>query len=744
VKVLIKGMLIVILVFGCGMAFAGAPPDLVRAPRSAIPDAIERDAVPTGILYDRVVPLSSIDAFDGSATSPPIELSHWRQIYYEIYRACLDEPPWPQPGRLRELANHRAAQGAAPIAIMDFRYNRTAPGVFGEDLASLGADHPLAITSDEIVERRVFAAAALRPYTYRGAGVEFRIDPDFYFTNRAKHPLGFRVDFGDGLGFRSVEMGERCLISYARPGRKVIRLLAEFGDGTNLQTSFGFDVRELQIPSPDDTLFITASIPYLGEYATGEAYLYYGESHDSLTNPVLVIEGFDIDNTMDWEYLYTSMNQEGMIESLHARGYDAVVLNFTEAVEYIQRNSFVVVELIQQVNSLVPPGVDLAIVGASMGGLCSRYALAYMEDQGLDHNTRTFISFDAPHKGANIPLGIQYWMLFFSPDSEDAAFLLERLGTPASRQMLVYFYTDPPGATGESDSLFAEFYADLDSLGGYPMDLRKVAVANGSGHMIDQGFTPAEQIVLYEYNSLLVDIVGNVWAVPDSAYHIIFDGLMDLIWPLPDRDLVVYVDGTKPYDSAPGGTRGSMAQMDSTEAPYGDIIALYESHCFIPTISALDLDTDDLFYDIAGDPDIIAHSPFDTVYYPVANEEHITITAESKGWFLDEIERGAIAGAPDRGTPMSGTFLAQSRPNPSHGKTVFRFYIPTPQHAEIAIYDVRGRRVARLLDETVGPGWGRVTWNGEDDSGRPVSSGIYFCNLRTGQTGASQPVVLIR
>jgi hypothetical protein len=367
-----------------------------------------------------------------------------------------------------------------------------------------------------------------------------------------------------------------------------------------------------------------------------------------------------------------------------------------------------------------------------------------MEDQGLDHNTRTFISFDSPHKGANIPLGIQYWMLFFSPDSEDAAFLLERLGTPASRQMLVYFYTDPPGATGESDPLFAEFYADLDSLGGYPSGLRRVAVANGSGHMVDQGFAPGEQIVQWEYSSLLVDIVGNVWAVPNNSYSIIFDGLMDLIWPLPDRDLVVYVDGTKPYDSAPGGTRASMAQMDSTEAPYGDIIALYESHCFIPTISALDLDTDDLFYDIAGDPDILAHSPFDTVYYPAANEEHITITAESKGWFLDEIERGAISGAPDRGITISGTLLAQGSPNPFHGKTLFRFYIPSTQHAEIAIYDVRGRSVARLLDETVGPGWDKVTWNGQDDSGRPVSSGIYFCSLRTGQADTSQPVVLIR
>ena len=738
-KIVIPGL---ILLCVAGVAGAGAATHL--SSQDAVLNTIERGAVPTGILYDLVTPLSSIDAFDGSAASPPIDASHWRQIYYEIYRASLDDPTWPEVGHVRELTDLRAAQGVIPIAVMDFAYNRIAPRVLSEDPTMLRADGLPAVEVDQILEKRAFAAAALRPYTYRGASVEFLLTPDFYFANRQERPISFRIDFGDGLGLRTVEMGKPCRISYAAPGRKTVRVIAELSGGSNLQASFGFDVRALETPSPDDTLFVTASIPHLGEYATGEAYIYYGESHTSLENPVLVIEGFDIDNTMNWEYLYNSMNQAGMVESLHTRGYDAVVLNFTEAVDYIQRNSFLVVELIQQVNSLVPPGADLAIVGASMGGLCARYALTYMEEEGLDHNTRTFISFDSPHKGANIPLGIQYWMLFFSPDSEDAAFLLERLGTPASRQMLVYFYTDPPGASGESDPLFGEFYADLDSLGGYPANLRRVAVANGSGHMIDQGFAPGEQIVLYEYSSLLVDIVGNVWAVPDNSYHIIFDGLMDLIWPLPDRDLVVYIDGTKPYDSAPGGTRASMAQMDSTEAPYGDIIALYDSHCFIPTISALDLDTDDLLYDIAGDPDILAHSPFDTVYYPVANEEHITITSESREWFLDEIQRGTAAGTRGPDMPVLGITLGEGRPNPFHGETTLRFYVPTARQVEIAIYDTRGRSVAGLLDETVAPGWREATWDGKDEAGKPVSSGIYFCRMATNRASTSQALVLVR
>jgi hypothetical protein len=727
---------ITILIALWGSAMAVTPAGGTEKASDALPGGIDSAAVTTGILYDRVVPLSNIDACDGGPDSPTIGLKRWRQIYYEIYRAALDRPAWHEIRNVRDRASQIAAPGAVTIGVMDFRYNRLRPEIFGEGASAVGPG--------DLLEKRVFAAAALNDHTYRGAGVGFVIDPAFYFTNNPAKPTAFHADFDDGLGFQPIELGRPHWVSYAVPGKKAVRLRADFRDGESLYAGFTFDVRDLDVPSPDDTLFITASIPYLGDYATGEAYIYYGESHTSLMNPVIVIEGFDIDNTMNWEELYESMNQEGMLETMRSMGYDAVVLNFTEAVDYIQRNSFLVVKLIQEVNDLAPPGASLAVIGASMGGLCGRYALAYMEHEGLDHNTRNFISFDAPHKGANIPLGIQYWVEFFSGQSEDAAFLLERLGTPASRQMLVYFYTDPPGATGESDPLFGEFQADLDSIGSYPSGLRKVAVANGSGHMIDQGFAPGDQIILYEYNSFLVDIVGNVWAVSDNAYHIIFDGLIDLIWPLPDDQMVVYVDGTKPYDSAPGGTRASMAQMDSTEAPYGDVVALYDSHCFIPTISALDLDTDDLFYDIAGDPDILAHTPFDTVYYPVENQEHITITAESKNWFLDEIGRGAPSGVPHGDIVAADLRLEPCRPNPFHAAATLRFSVPVSGHTVIEIFDVAGRRVAVLLDETVSQGWGCSDWDGKDDLGRPVASGVYFCVLKTGHASRSQPLVYLR
>src|SRR5690606_13123572 len=54
---------------------------------------------------------------------------------------------------------------------------------------------------------------------------------------------------------------------------------------------------------------------------------------------------------------------------------------------------------------VVQPNV---VLGQSMGGVIARWALRDMEDKGQNHQTRLFISYDAPHQGANVPQGYQH------------------------------------------------------------------------------------------------------------------------------------------------------------------------------------------------------------------------------------------------------------------------------------------------------------------------------------------------
>lgn len=716
---------------------ASAVPDEGAGTRALLGGA----KVPSGILYDRVLPLSGIERFNGRSGRFAVGMTLWAQIYDELLRAADESPLMPFRAFLAD-ALQSAGTGCVPVAMLNMRYHRIREDAFERGLLAVRDGRIEETGENPYREGRAFAACALRGKTHRGERVVFSFDHRWYVTNEAAALRSIEVDFDDGMGVRAVVPGGDVAVSYASIGTKRITLRAVLEDGTMLDAAFPFVVEHLETPIPSDTLAVTASIPYAGAAGTGEAYVHLSALNTRVTNPVIVIEGFDLDNTMNWDELYQLLNQQSLADTLSAEGYDLVLLNFTDATDYIQRNAFVVVELIQQVLSMIDPAAEITLIGPSMGGLAGRYALAYMEHESIVHRTRTFISFDGPQRGADIPLGVQYWMQFFAGESESAAFLLERLDTPAARQMLLYHHTDPPTAAGEADPLRGAFLADLAAAGGYPQEPRLVAVANGSGEGADQGFAPGEQIILYEYESFLVDIVGNVWAVPDGLSTMIFDGLINRIWPFPDDAMQVSVSGTRPLDGAPGGWRSSMYQMDTTQAPYGDIVALYPNHCFIPTISALDIDTEDPWYDIDGDGDIMSRTPFDTIYYPAANEEHVTITAEGARWFMNEILRPVTDA--NTGPLAAHAALLQNYPNPFNPATVITFDLAVRGHVRVEIYNVLGRRVATVVDRVFEHGRHRLIWDGRNDEGRAVASGVYIYRLDTGAGRDSKKMILAR
>jgi hypothetical protein len=714
----------------------------VRKQAAQILAGIPPSQVPADILIDRAVPISHVQDHDGSPGLRPVELSEWQQMYHELRLGAL-APAWPPLADVVAAAAPAVERGEVPIALMNFRYARIrSDAITSGALVAKGGQ--LVLGRGEAFEvERLFAAAPLRERTYHGREVRFRLDPARYFSNDRPVPPALAVDFADGRGFVPVAFGSSPIVSYDAPGQKTIRLRLA-GDGEPpLETSFTFDVRELVAPAPDDTLHITAQIPYQGAAGTGDAYVYLSPANATLTNPVVLIEGFDIDNSMNWDELYELLNREQLIETLRSLGYDAVVLNFTDAVTYIQRNAFVAVEMIQEVQATIGPGRSVALVGASMGGLVGRYALSYMEANSLPHAVRTFISFDSPQLGADLPLGIQYWLSFFAELSPDAAALLAALDSPGARQMLAYHHTDPPGSTGQADPLQAALFAELAGIGNYPATPRLVAVANGSGQRVNQGFAAGAQIIRYEYSSFLVDIIGNVWAVPNSTNQTIFHGLIDFVF-LPPDETTILVGGTRPFDSAPGGWRDSMAEMDAVPAPYGDIVALFPNHCFIPAISALALQTTDLFYDIAGDSNILAHTPFDAVYFPAANQEHVAVTPENAQWLLAEIQAGTTAVAGDAPAAPLRAAIAPIGLVTAGTAIPIQFTVPHAGSARLAVFNAAGRQVAELLDRHVERGTWGATWDGRDAGGDRASAGVYFVGLRGEDFAAARKLLILR
>jgi hypothetical protein len=95
-------------------------------------------------------------------------------------------------------------------------------------------------------------------------------------------------------------------------------------------------------------------------------------------------------------------------------------------------------------------------------------------------------------------------------------------------------------------------------------------------------------------------------------------------------------------------------------------------------------------------------------------------------------------------TPELPLTLYQNMPNPFNPATTIRYYLPAAAHVVVEIFDVSGRRVACPVNRRQDGGHHSVEWNGIDDAGMPVSSGVYFYRLIAGRQTLSRKMVLLR
>lgn len=75
---------------------------------------------------------------------------------------------------------------------------------------------------------------------------------------------------------------------------------------------------------------------------------------------------------------------------------------------------------------------------------------------------------------------------------------------------------------------------------------------------------------------------------------------------------------------------------------------------------------------------------------------------------------------------------------------LLEFALPSAGNARLTVLDVAGREVAYVAERTFSIGWQQVSWNLQDDDGRPVPSGVYFARLETGREAPVRKLIVIR
>ncbi len=88
--------------------------------------------------------------------------------------------------------------------------------------------------------------------------------------------------------------------------------------------------------------------------------------------------------------------------------------------------------------------------------------------------------------------------------------------------------------------------------------------------------------------------------------------------------------------------------------------------------------------------------------------------------------------------------LHANRPNPFNPITAVLYEVPVAAHVKIDIYNILGQKVKTLVDEVKTPGTHEVLWNGTDERGLQVSTGIYLYNMQAGEFRQSRKMMLMK
>ncbi|WP_432064061.1 esterase/lipase family protein [Streptomyces sp. C10-9-1] len=373
-------------------------------------------------------------------------------------------------------------------------------------------------------------------------------------------------------------------------------------------------------PHPDDTWQLPG----------GTAWVYYGEGNSGLVRPVLMADGFN-SGPSSLDELWAGLQGSAcpLIGELRRRGRDVVLIGFDERSAAILDNASTATEAVRRAAAERPGRTRLAVGGFSMGGLVTRYALARMETEGIDHQAGVYFSYDSPHNGAHIPLSLQAFAHYIR--RLDSRFS-DQMNSPAAQQLLwrhIEDWSDKPGVS----PLRTQFLDELERVGGWPRIPRILAVANGTGDGTGNGIEPGTTAV----KGKGLAITGtDLRTMPPEG-----DSLAATLRVVTAQKNDVLAENPPDVAGAPGGTLESFRILADV---LNKIIGLgvdtpVEDHCFVPSVSAVavrGLDThQDLYADIASLPPDEAQ--VDDSLCATRNERHTKVTEELCTWLLDRL-----------------------------------------------------------------------------------------------------------
>ncbi|MCD9586160.1 hypothetical protein [Tenacibaculum maritimum] len=665
---------------------------------------LDKTKIPDGILLDYGMEFTNLAEFNGTLTTKNyVTLGRLEEIYKTLLTSKIN----PNTNTLvnptvfkNNLKTHRT-KGIIALTGLYYKYSKFKDIALSKNLItySNGKFYDNQILSlkkglNKLIDPNNNGGTLQTPYEtkqtfaitpaiqkYSGLNLQVKIPSAIFYSNYTNQVQSIQIDFNNGNGYVTIPFNQNIAVNYTTEGVKTWKYKLNLTNGTNLYShskikiekgyeTYAYGSQNQQRTNSNGAARypfkrITATDSYSGKKASVNLTIDLAYGHRQIKKPLIVAEGFDpgILLSPENEYGYTNYQKDfkksietggsqlyNLIEGYNKQ-YDIIYIDWDNGVDYLQRNAYALEEVIKWVNQQkasagsTEPNV---VLGQSMGGVIGRWALADMEERGLNHDTRLFISHDAPQQGANVPVAVQYMYrhmdnLFIKTPAgyvvslfSDVDNYFSLLDTPAARQLLK---NRAKSNYALENYWHSSFYTELknkglNGSGGYPVNSRNIAISNGSECGSTQNFVAGDYLFKYNYNKKLsflqnlftpfalsfagvalfdIDILGaaalsyipgssrfkvDFWtkSIPYGTGNQIYKGKISytkkILWLVSITTNITnknknQPNGVLPFDNYGGGYYPVTKNIDLSLLPKG--IYLRDKFSFISTASALDI-----------------------------------------------------------------------------------------------------------------------------------------------------------
>ncbi len=519
--------------------------------------------------------------------------------------------------------------------------------------------------------------------------MDFVFKSNHFYTNTGLSIQTLEADFDNGQGYQIMQWNINKHVVYSSSGQKTLRYRIKFSNNLIQEGHSNFEVflplvSNIAMRYSENQTPPTIRINPNGERAGGTGHILYSDENMALPisqrrirKPLIIVEGFDASfiapqlqsENYDWRRFIRDISETQIINNQQTFNdllsgqegkYDVIFVDYDNGADDIRRNAEMFREIIKAVNLMKEPLIagqpkeKNVVIGISMGGLVSRYGLATMvRDHNENPDTRLLITHDSPHRGANVPLGIQIALktLYSYRNTNGISSLADQVGlelidqattalmSPAAQQMLINLHQDnsvptanlthpwPQANAAHRGFLAGEYRSKVT---GFVEPYEFVATSMGSECAIPNiapggllaSIDGGGPIMLFgglNIGDLMIDVKLNALSHFGNTrvFYVNISRRVGWGWFSSTSTIVNVsssVSGSPAWDSSPGGSLSinvSRNSQSTINIPsyiikdwwFFDRISIFNStstnaqadFCFVPLISALDINTLNIF-----------------------------------------------------------------------------------------------------------------------------------------------------